>query len=245
MLTPQERETAYRQAHYFTEQCAAYRALLATYDLPLVVEMSPVDQLYRRRLFDQLLAADAGLQARQALARTREAQEQLRSQTVDHLDLRGHELLDEVRAAQSALHQAYNALPLPNEVRRPTLSVLAAGYDLDLGRLLDHYTMQWTGKEAALTYFEQLGQTLTQWRNVVRALNRDTGTLASTLDPLTYFFPAQLRPESPIVVDEHKLYQQLQYHPRLLDLLAELPTPATNQPGSAWPNEETPLDLAA
>lgn len=223
MLTQEENQAARAAAVDFTAEAVAYQALLAQHQLPLSVDLTQLTGIYRGRLFDQLLAADAGLQARYDMARTKEAKQQLRSQTVATLDLRGHELPDALAAALDELAQAWRAVPMLNEVPQLTLQQLAGTYGLDYGQLLDTKTMHWEGKEPALAYFAQLGTALTQWRTLMRALNKDTRTLASTLEQLEYYFPNQLPEQGAVAVDEQKLYLQLQYHPQLLDMLAGPP----------------------
>lgn len=247
MLTPEQRETAYRQADDFTEACADYRALLATHDLPLTVNLAQLEALYRGRLFDELLQADPGLRARYELARTPDAKQQLRAQTVGSLDLRGHELPEQLAQAVAGLEHALLDLLAhgwPNDVPRLSLAQLASSYGLDYGRLLDARTMQWAGKEAAQAYFAQLGQVLTGWRALQRGLGKNVSTLSHTLEQLDTYFPNQLPAQGPIVADEHKLYAQLQLHPELLDALAGLPAPTADLLGD-WLDEDELDALAA
>ena len=220
MLTQAENEAARRQNEDFTDACADYRALLATHDLPLTVDLTKLTGIYRERLFEQLLTADPGLQARYALARTPEAQRQFRGGTTASVDLCGHELVDELTQAVQGLERAHQALQWPNDVAYLALPQLASGYGLDLGRLLDHYTLSWAGKERARAYFEQVAAMLTAWRDLVQATNGSTRTLADIIEHVTRPFSQQVPDRGPIIVGEKQLYQHLQHNPDLLRVLA-------------------------
>jgi hypothetical protein len=223
MLTQAENQAARAQAADFLTEATAYKALLAAHKLPLSVDLHQLTDVYRGRLFEQLLAADAGLKARYDMVRTPAGQKQFRTETMATIDLRGHELPKQLQEALNDLEQAYHVVPMPNEVKRLALSLLASGYGLDLGRYLDERTESWAGKEPALAYFEQLGAALTQWRTVVNSFRGNPSNLSDLLSTLDYFFPSMLPEQGPVKVDAKRLYLQLHHNPQLLELLATLP----------------------
>ena len=241
MLNQAQNQAAREAAADFTTEATAYQALLAQHQLPLSVDLDKLTSIYRGRLFEQLLAADTGLQARYELARTTDGKKRIQADTMAGIDLRGHELPDTLEQAIASLERAWRAVPMLNDVPNRPLDWLAANYSFDYGRLLDSHTMRWEGKEAAVTYFTQLGQVLTGWRDLMRRLRRNVGTLDNAMSELGYYFPNQFEDGQPIVVDEQKLYTQLRLNPELLDLLADLPALPTDLlllDEDEWPEEK-------
>lgn len=219
MLTQSENQAARAQASDFLTAATAYQALLQSHDLPLSLDTTKLLDIYRGRLFKQLLAADAGLQARYDLARTKDGQQRIQADTMAGISLKGHELPDQLAEAMAELEQAYRTVPRINDVQPIALVHLLSGYELDYGRYLDQFTMSWAGKEHARVYFEQLGDTLTQWRNLVQTIGGSTQTLAEIVEQVTRPFSQRVPDSGPIMLDEKALYQYLSYKPQLLDVL--------------------------
>ena len=242
MLNQEQNQAAREAAADFTTEATAYQALLAQHQLPLSVDLDKLTGIYRGRLFEQLLAADTGLQARYEMARTTDGKKRIEADTMAGIDLRGHELPDTLAVAIASLERAWQAVPFVfNDLPRFTLPNFVGSYGLDYGKMVDHYTMQWAGKEAAQAYFTQLGQVLTGWRSLMRGVGKATQGLPETLEQLYWYFPRQVGEHQPIVVDEQRLYSQLNSHPELLDLLAGLPAlPAELMllDDTNWPDEE-------
>jgi hypothetical protein len=224
MLTKSENQAALEAAKDFQTAATAYKTFLAAHNLPLSLDTHKLLDIYRGRLFEQLLAADAGLKARYDLARTKEGQRQIQVDTMAGISLAGHELPEQLAAAIAELEQAYRRVPYLNEVKRIELAQLAGGYDLDYGRYLEQYTMNWAGKELGCAFFEQVAATLTQWRDVVRASNGSTLSLSDVVEQVIRPFSQQLPKSGPITLDEKKLYDYLSYNRQVLDALADLAT---------------------
>ncbi len=168
MLTPEEnaRHRAYFAA--FMGQCAAYKTLLAEAGLPLSVSVDELTAAYRQQLFDGLLKADKGLQARYDLLRTDEGRQKL---IADTINLDGYDVIDEATARLRQLATTWAQLErggLGVDVPGIPLESFARYYELDLGKLLDDHTLSWEGYEHVLAHFEALAQALTPWARIVR-----------------------------------------------------------------------------
>jgi hypothetical protein len=222
MLTQAENQAAREGATDFVTAATAYKAFLKSHDLPLSLDTTKLLDIYRGRLFEQLLAADTGLQARYDLARTKEGKQRIQADTMAGISLKGHELPEQLAEAIDDLQAAYRTVPLINDVPYTEL-VQLIGYGLDYGSYLDKYTMNWEGKEHARAYFNQVAATLTQWRNLMTATNGSTGTLTEIMAQVTKVFSQQLPENGPITLDEKKLYSHLSYNPQLLDVLVGPP----------------------
>jgi len=224
MLTQAENQAARATATDFVTAATAYKAFLKSHDLPLSLDTTKLLDIYRGRLFEQLLAADTGLQARYDMARTKEGKQRIQADTMAGISLKGHELPEQLAEAIADLEQAYHTVPLLNDVPHIELAQLIGyGYGLDYGSYLDKYTMSWAGKEHARAYFEQLGATLTQWRNLVQVTSAAPQTLASLFERVTRPFSQQVPDSGPITIDEKKLYSYLSHNSQLLEALADLP----------------------
>ena len=222
MLTQAENQAARATATDFQTAATSYKAFLTSHDLPLSMDTAKLLDIYRGRLFEQLLAADAGLQARYDLARTKEGKQRIQADTMAGISLKGHKLPEQLAEAMADLEAAYRTVPFLNDVPRVEVGQLL-GYGLDYGRYLDKYTMDWEGKEQARAFFEQLAVTLTQWRGVALASGGSAGTLAEIFERITRPFSNQVPKSGVISLDEKKLYQYLNYNPQLLDVLAGPP----------------------
>jgi aryl carrier-like protein len=218
MLTQTENQAARKEAADFLTEATAYKAFLKSHDLPLSLDTTKLLDIYRGRLFEQLLAADTGLQARYDMARTKEGKERIKTDTMAGISLKGHELPEKLAEAIAELEAAYRTVPQINDVPHVALAQLV-GYGLDYGRYLDRYTMNWEGKEHARAHFEQLAVTLTQWRNLVKAMNGPAHTLTDVMEYMTRPFSRQLPDKSPIKIDEKAMYQYLSHNPHLLEVL--------------------------
>ncbi|MFD1873884.1 hypothetical protein [Hymenobacter bucti] len=222
MLTQIENQAARTAATDFLTAATAYKAFLKSHELPLSLDTTKLLDIYRGRLFEQLIAADTGLQARYDLARTKEGKQRIQADTMAGISLKGHELPEQLAEAIADLEAAYRTIPQVSDVPYIALGQMI-GYGLDYGQYIDRYTMNWEGKEQARAYFEQLATTLTQWRNLVKATNGSTRTLAEVMEQVTRPFTQQLPEHGPITIDEKALYQYLGYHPQLLDVLTGPP----------------------
>jgi hypothetical protein len=220
MLTQAENQAALANATDFQTAATAYKAFLKSHDLPLSLDTTKLLDIYRGRLFEQLLAADTGLQARYDMARTKEGKERIKTDTMAGISLKGHELPEQLAEAMADLEAAYRTVPFLNDVPHVALTQLV-GYGLDYSSYLDKYTMNWEGKEHARAHFEQIAATLTQWHALARGMNGSTLSLKEVVEQVTRIFPQQLPAEGPIVIDEKKLYQHLSYNPQLLELLPD------------------------
>jgi len=223
MLTQAENQAARATATDFLTAATAYKAFLTSHELPLSLDTAKLLDIYRGRLFEQLLAADTGLQARYELARTQEGKQRIQADTMAGISLKGHELPEQLAEAIADLEQAYRTVPFLNEVPRIELAQLV-GYGFDYGRYLDKYTMNWEGKEQARAFFEQLAVTLTQWRNLVKATSGVPQSLTGLFERMTMPFGQQVPDSGPIAIDEKKLYSYLSHNPQLLDVLVGPPT---------------------
>lgn len=224
MLTQIENQAAREEAAHFITAADAYKAFLAAHNLPLSLDTAKLLDIYRGRLFEQLLAADTGLKARYDLARTKEGQRQIQNDTMAGISLAGHELPEQLAAAIAELEQAYRRVPYLNEVKRIELIGLLGGYGLDYGRYLDQHTMSWEGKELGRAFYEQVAATLTQWRDLVQASNVSAFSLADVIDYVTRPFSQQLPDRGPITLDEKKLHDYLSYNRQVVDALTSLAT---------------------
>lgn len=223
MLIQAENQAARTTAADFLTEATAYKAFLNSHGLPLSMDTTKLLDIYRGRLFEQLLTADTGLQARYDMARTKEGKQRIQDDTMAGISLKGHELPEQLAEAIDELEQAYRTVPMLNDVPRIAVAQLLTGYGLDYGRYLDQYTMSWEGKEHARAYFEQLAATLTQWRGLVEAIGGSTQTVAEITKHMTRPFSQGVPYNSPITIDEKTLYQYLSYNPQLLDLLTGPP----------------------
>lgn len=222
MLTQVENQAALDDAADFQTAATAYKAFLASHKLPLSLDTTKLLDIYRGRLFEQLLAADTGLQARYDMARTKEGKARIQADTMAGISLKGHELPEQLAEAIAELEVAYRTIPRLNDVPYIELTQLV-GYGFDYGQYLDRHTMRWEGKELGRVHFEQVAATLTHWRNLVQATNGTPNSLASLVDQITRPFSGQVPASGPIVLDEKKLYSYLSHNPQLLEALAELP----------------------
>lgn len=222
MLTQAENQAARATATHFLTEATAYKAFLKLHDLPLSLDTTKLLDIYRGRLFEQLLAADTGLQARYDLARTKEGKQRIQADTMAGISLKGHELPEQLAEAMAELEAAYRTVPFLNGVPRIEVGQLL-GYGLDYGRYLDQYTMNWEGKEQARAFFEHLAVTLTQWRDVALASGGSASTLADIFERITWPFSKGVPDSGVITLDEKKLYQHLSYNPQLLDVLVGPP----------------------
>jgi hypothetical protein len=223
MLTQAENQAARANVTDFQTAATAYKAFLKSHDLPLSLDTTRLLDIYRGRLFEQLLAADTGLQARYDMARTKEGKQRIQADTMAGISLKGHELPEQLAEAMADLEAAYRTVPQVNEVKHIALPQLLGGYGLDYGRYLDQYTMSWEGKEHAVAYFEQLGAALTQWRTVVNSFQGNPSSLSDLLSKLDYFFPSALPQQGPVKVDTKRLYLLLNQNPQLLEVLTGPP----------------------
>jgi hypothetical protein len=224
MLTQAENQAAREQAADFVTAAAAYKAFLTSHNLPLSLDTTKLLDIYRGRLFEQLLAADTGLKARYDMARTTEGKRQILVDTMAGISLAGHELPEQLAEAMADLQAAYRTVPQLNSLKYLELGQLLGGYDLDYGRYLDQYTMNWEGMENAVAYFEQLGGALTQWRTVRASIvGSEPNSFRDLLHELDYFFPSTVPEHGPIKVDLKRLYGQLKQNPHLLDMLVGPP----------------------
>jgi hypothetical protein len=224
MLTQAENQAARKTAANFLTEATAYKVFLDSHKLPLSLDTAKLLDIYRGRLFEQLLAADTGLKARYDLARTKEGQRQIQVDTMAGISLAGHELPEQLAQAIAELEQAYRRVPFLNDVPRIELAQLASGYALDYGRYLDQYTMNWVGKELGRAHFEQVAATLTQWRDLVQATNGTPLSLSSMVEQVTRPFSGQVPASGAIALDEKKLYDYLSHNPQLLEALASMAT---------------------
>ena len=144
--------------------------------------LEQIKQLLRERLADQLLQVDPSLKLQMQLRRTEEGREKLRAETAAEIDLAGYEDVAQIDAQLKELRRVFNQSigHLPDQYSF-SFYLLAGGYQLDLGRLIDQRTMAWDGKEHVLTYFENLSQHLQEAQHVLRALNLLTGPNRSDL----------------------------------------------------------------
>ncbi|MVN76438.1 hypothetical protein GO988_08885 [Hymenobacter sp. HMF4947] len=220
MLTQAENQAARRAATDFLTEATAYKAFLQSHDLPLSLDTTKLLDIYRGRLFEQLLAADTGLQARYDMARTKEGKERIQTDTMAGISLKGHELPEQLAEAMAELEVAYQTVPQLNDVPHVALGQLV-GYGLDYGSYLDRYTMNWEGKEHARAHFEQLAATLTQWRELVVRMNIAPSSLNEVVERIISVFPQQLPTKGPIAIDEKRLYSHLSYNPQLLEVLPD------------------------
>lgn len=223
MLTQAENQAARQAATDFQTAATAYKAFLTSHELPLSLDTAKLLDIYRGRLFEQLLTADTGLRARYELARTKEGKQRIQADTMAGISLAGHELPEQLAEAMAELEAAYHTLPQFNDVKHLALGQLLGGYGLDYGRYLDQYTMSWEGKEQARAFFEQLAVTLTQWRGLSLASGGSAGTLAEIFERISWPFSKQVPEDGVITLDEKKLYQHLSYNPQLLDVLVGPP----------------------
>ncbi len=244
MLTQAENQAAREGAADFLTAADAYKAFLAAHELPLSLDMTKLLDIYRGRLFEQLLAADTGLKARYDLARTQQGQRQIQVDTMAGISLAGHELPEQLAAAMAELEQAYRRVPQLNEVKHIELIGLLGGYGLDYGRYLDQHTMSWEGKELGRAFFEQMAATLTQWRDVVKASGGPTLSLSDVIDYVTRPFSQTLPNRGPVTLDEKKLYDYLSYNRQVVDALASLATPSapTAAPVTVATSDPAPID---
>jgi len=236
MLTQTENQAAREAAEDFLTAATAYKAFLAAHNLPLSLDTHKLLDIYRGRLFEGLLAADAGLKARHDLARTKEGKHRIQVDTMAGISLKGHELPEQLAEAMATLETAYRRVPFLNDVPRIELAQLASGYALDYGRYLDQYTMNWAGKELGRAHFEQVAATLTWWRDLVQACNGSTLNLSDVINYVIRPFSQQLPTSGPITLDEKKLYDYLSYNRQLLEALADVATtPAPAAPAAPVP----------
>jgi len=222
MLSKAEIQAARATATDFLAGATAYKAFLKSHDLPLSMDTAKLLDIYRGRLFEQLLAADTGLQARYDMARTKEGKQRIQADTMAGISLKGHELPEQLAEAIAHLEAAHRTIPRINDVPYAEL-VQLIGYGLDYGSYLDKYTMDWEGKEQARAFFGQLAVTLTQWRGVALASGGSAGTLAEIFERITRPLSNQVPENGVITLDEKKLYQYLSYNPQLLDVLVGPP----------------------
>ncbi|MGI4738492.1 MAG: hypothetical protein ACRYG7_25265 [Janthinobacterium lividum] len=219
MLTHAENQAARDQAADFLTEATAYKAFLDSHKLPLSLDTIKLLDIYRGRLFEQLLAADTGLKARYDMARTTEGKHRIQVDTMAGISLKGHELPEQLAEAIDALEAAYLTVPQLSEVKHLALAQMV-GYGLDYGRYLDERTISWEGKEHARAHFEQLATLLNQWRDLVEATEGGSPrTLAELFERVTWPFSKQVPDNGPITIDEKSLYQHLQYNPQLLEYL--------------------------
>lgn len=221
MLTQVENQAARANAADFQTAATAYKAFLASHQLPLSLDTTKLLDIYRGRLFEQLLAADTGLQARYDMARTKEGKARIQADTMAGISLKGHELPEQLAEAMADLEAAYRTIPQLNDVPYAALGQMI-GYGLDYGQYIDRYTMNWEGKELARAHFEQVAATLTYWRDLMKATNRSTRTLADIMQEVTKVFTLQVPDSGPITFNEKELYSHLSYNPQLLEALTEL-----------------------
>ncbi len=220
MLTQAENQAARATARNFLTAATAYKAFLAAHELPLSLDTTKLLDIYRGRLFEQLLAADTGLRARYEMARTQEGKQRIQTDTMAGISLQGHELPEQLAQEMADLAQAYKTVPFLNDVPRIELAQLI-GYDLDYGRYLDQHTMNWAGRELGRAHFEQVAATLTQWRDLVQATSGPAQSLSEVITHIIRPLAQQIPRSGPITLDEKKVYDFLTYNPRLLKALAQ------------------------
>ncbi|WP_151088042.1 hypothetical protein [Hymenobacter baengnokdamensis] len=209
MLTPTE-SAALRQEHAdFMQRCTSYKALLTNSGLPFSVDLPTLTTAYGQQLFEQLLTLDKGLKARYDLLRTDEGKQKLLAATIDTA---GHEVMDQVSAALTALTQAYQGISLGMSLgwlhNKYSLAQFAQYYELDLARVLEALTIDWTGKEYVLAYFTQIGDELTRLRDLFRPLVGTSAPLGVVFEVLASCYHVQPTNE-PLTVDERHLHQRI------------------------------------
>lgn len=208
MLTQSENAALRQKYAAFIAQCTAYTAFLTANKLPFSSDLAELTAAYRRQLFERLLVIDAGLSARYELLRTEEGKEKLISDTVN---TDGHELVDQVSQILQALTAAYRhiSFSMGHQLEKEIpIARFARAYALDLGRVLDAKTMDWSGSEHVRVYFAQMAPELTRIRDIFRHVTRNDAGLAETFIALAAIYHEDST-AAPVTVNEHFLYARL------------------------------------
>lgn len=165
-----------------------YKALLTAQELPFSIDMAVLTTTIRTQLFQKLLSVDKGLKMRWDMLKTDEARLKL---ITDTIDLNGYEIVEQLDSAVKGLESAYNRIYMPSLgmlYKFMPFAQLAETYELDLQAMLDKRTYDWTGREHALAYFNELAPKLTELRDIFRAGVSTSFTLHDTVSVLSRYY---------------------------------------------------------
>ncbi len=152
----------------FLAQIKAYKDLLSANYFPVSIDVEYLKTVLRTQLFDRLCGVDKGLKMRFDMFKTNEAKLKLIAATID---LQGYDIVPEVEEAVKGLELAYNRIYIGGSTKLSTVVTFAGfadAYELDLAAVLEAYTYDFTGREHALAYFQNLGTKLHELRDIMR-----------------------------------------------------------------------------